>query len=98
GNCYLFNCDGEKRKDHFQDFVSFRELDRTDRTHFSLICGAPTARLSPAPSAVTRRSIKPPDLDCGRRCLTENLVLDLHGFEAPLASGSILRSRLSSCL
>jgi hypothetical protein len=49
-------------------------------------------------SAVTPRSIKSQDLDCGRRFITENLVLDLHRFEAPLASRSILRSRLSSCL
>ena len=49
---------GEKRKDHFQDFVSFRDLDRTDRTHFSLICGAPTARLSPAPAPGMRLAVR----------------------------------------
>ena len=49
-------------------------------------------------SAVTPRSIKSQDLDCGRRFITEDLVLDLHRCEAPLASRSIRRSRLSSCL
>ena len=46
----------------------------------------------------TRRSIISPDLDCGRRFTPEDLVLDLHPCEAPLASRSIRRSRLSSCL
>ena len=49
-------------------------------------------------SAVTPRSIKSQDLDCGRRCLTDDLVLDLRPCEAPLASRSIRRSCLSSCL
>src|SRR5436190_14516596 len=44
------------------------------------------------------RSIKPPDLECRRRCISEDLVLDCHPFEAPLAPRSIGRSRLSSCL
>jgi hypothetical protein len=49
-------------------------------------------------SAVTPRSIKSQDLDCGRRCLTEDLVLDLRPCEAPFASRSIRRSCLSTCL
>ena len=49
-------------------------------------------------SAVTPRSIKSQDLDCGRRFFTEDLVLDLHRCEASLKSRSILRGRLSSCL
>jgi hypothetical protein len=49
-------------------------------------------------SAVTPRSIKSQDLDCGRRFIPEDLILDLHRCEAPLASRSIRRSRLSSCL
>src|SRR5512132_1748655 len=44
------------------------------------------------------RSIQSQDLDCGRRFITENLVLDLRPCEAPLASRSIRRSRLPSCL
>lgn len=44
------------------------------------------------------RSIKSPDLDRGRRFITEDLVLDLRPCEAPLASRSIRRSGLSSCL
>ena len=49
-------------------------------------------------SAVTPRSIESQDLDRGRRFITEDLVLDLRPCEAPLASRSIRRSRLSSCL
>jgi hypothetical protein len=37
-------------------------------------------------SAFTPRSIKSQDLDCGRRFINEDLVLDLHRFEAPLAA------------
>ena len=40
-------------------------------------------------SAVTPRSVKSQDLDCGRRFINEDLVLDLHRFEAPLASRSL---------
>ena len=49
-------------------------------------------------SAVTPRSIKSPNLECGGRLIPEDLVLDCHKLEAPLASRSILRCRLSSCL
>ena len=47
--------------------------------------------------AVTPRSIKSQDLDRGRRFIPEDLTLDLHRCEAPLASRSIRRSRLSTC-
>src|SRR5436190_8315153 len=46
----------------------------------------------------TPRSIKSPDFECGRRCSADDLVLNLHTFEAPLASRSFHRSCLSSCL
>ena len=49
-------------------------------------------------SVVTPRSIKSQDLDCSRRFIPEDLVLDLHRLKAPFASRSIRRSRLSSCL
>ena len=39
-------------------------------------------------SAVTPRSIQSQDLNCGRRFITEDLVLDLRPCEAPFASGA----------
>src|SRR4026208_1898027 len=44
------------------------------------------------------RSVESPDLQRGRRSIIVDLVLDLHRFEAPLASRSIMRCRLSSRL
>jgi len=43
-------------------------------------------------SAVTPRSIKSQDLDCGRRFIPEDLILDLHRCEAPFV-GATLENR-----
>src|SRR5687768_1311355 len=45
-----------------------------------------------------RFSVESPDLEGGRGCVVEDLVLGGHPREAPLASGSVPRSRLSSRL
>ena len=63
-----------------------------------LIASAPLEGRADPPVGGYARSIKSHDLDCGRRCLTEDLVLDLRPCEAPFASRSIRRSCLSSCL
>ena len=49
-------------------------------------------------SAVTPRSIKSQDLDCGRRFIPEDLVLDLHRLKAPLASLEVLTTSPASFL
>jgi hypothetical protein len=78
----LFNYDAEKRKDHFQDFLPFQDLGRTDRTHLSLIGDVPTTGLSKArlieqiASSGNRDALSPSSADSRkgrvRRRLTES--------------------------